>query len=81
MTQDNEASEALDKLEEILVLSILPAVREIKKVGEYGPNCFGQELDEKTIARNLIGKIGMRIAFGKSKTIDNILVGRKMEEK
>lgn len=53
-----KTSEILDNLEEILIEAILPSVREMKKVADIG-------VEERDMARNLLSKVGTRIAFGK----------------
>jgi hypothetical protein len=70
MTENTEISETLDALEEILITEVLPVARIIKEKRKI-------DTDERIIARNLIGKIGARILFGKSPEVDKILTGQK----
>lgn len=60
--QEKDASEVLDLFEKLAIDALTPSMVEILRMGK---DSGITQQDPRIAARNIIGKIGLRIAFGK----------------
>ncbi len=70
MIEQMDESKALDILEKIVINACLPTIEFLKKESKQDLN-----MDSYTMARNMVGRIGLRIVFGK--TVDKTLLDLK----
>lgn len=65
ITKETSMTEIMDEFERVALKSFLPYAGMVKTATE-------SDLEPEVIARNLLGKIGVRIVFGKTLT-DKVL--------